>query len=221
MMNSKQALNRSDKGGGLFSGNTRKLDALNRANDALMQAYDATLEVWARALEKRKHESEGHIRRVTEMTVELAGLMHMTAEQIMHARRGALLHDIGEMYVPDTLLLKLEPLQDDERAALRKHPEYAYQMLFSIEYLVPALDIPYYHHERWDGQGYPKGLKGEDIPLAARIFSVVDTWDALRASRPYRKAWTDEETWDYLDRQAGLEFDPAVVKLFMETYKKP
>lgn len=202
---------------GLFSRNAVKDDA---RYESLLQAYDATLEVWARALEKRKHESEGHIRRVTEMTVELARLMNIPEEQITHVRRGALLHDIGEMYVPETLLLTPEPLADEVRAILHKHSEYAYQILFSVEYLRPALDIPYYHHERWDGNGYPKGLKGEQIPLAARIFSVVDTWDALRANRPYRKAWTDEETWNYIDQQTNLEFDPAVVKLFMKTYRK-
>ena len=220
-MSSKKSLGMADQISKLFAGNAGQLDKVSQANEALMLAYDATLEVWARALERRKHEAEGHIRRIAEMTVEVARLLHMTDEQIIQVRRGALLHDIGEMYVPDTLLLKQEPLQDDERAVMRKHPEYAYQMLFSIEYLRPALDIPYYHHERWDGKGYPKGLKGEDIPLAARIFTVVDTWDALRANRPYRKTWTDEETWDYIDRQTGLEFDPAVVKVFTATYKKP
>ncbi len=220
-MSEKQPMSLADRIKVLFTGSIEPLDKLIRDNDAIMLAYDATLEVWARALEKRKHEAEGHIRRVAEMTVEIAKILRMTDEQIIHVRRGALLHDIGEMYVPDTILLKTDPLLDDERVALRKHPEYAYQMLFAVEGLRPALDIPYYHHERWDGKGYPKGLKGIDIPLPARIFSVVDTWDALRATRPYRKPWTDAETWDYISRQTGLEFDPAVVKAFVGTYKKP
>ncbi len=184
--------------------------------DELTLAFDETIEVWACTLELRKHGTEGHIRRVTDTTVELARRMGVPEADIVHIRRGALLHDIGEMSVPDSILLKDGPLIASERAIMRRHPLYAYEMLSPIDLLRPALDIPYCHHEKWDGMGYPRGLKGEEIPLAARIFAVVDTWDSLRAERAYRKAWSEEETRQFLNDQAGKEFDPAVVKVFDE-----
>ena len=195
-----------------------QFNQLRLANDQLTLACDAMIEAWACALELRINGSEAHIRRVTEMTAELAARMGMTAEEIAQARRGALLHDIGDMGVPDAILLKDGHLLPTERAILHKHPLNAYEMLSAIDYLRPALDIPYCHHERWDGTGYPRGLKADEIPLAARIFSVVDTWDALRTDRSYRKAWSDEKTWQYLQEQANVEFDPAVVQAFSELY---
>jgi HD-GYP domain-containing protein (c-di-GMP phosphodiesterase class II) len=198
------------------AGYSEQINQLRLANDKVALACDAIIEAWSCALEMRKHGTEAHLRRVTELTVELAGKMGMTGDEIVSVRRGALLHDIGEMDVPDAILLKDGPLLPTERVTLRRHALNAYEMLSSIDYLRPALDIPYCHHERWDGTGYPRGLKAEEIPLAARIFSVVDTWDALRADRPYRKAWSDEKTWQYLKDQVNTEFDPAVVKTFGE-----
>lgn len=193
-----------------------ELAALRLTHDQLALAFDATLEAWSRALELRKHGTEGHIRRVTDMTVDLARRLDIAASDMPHVRRGALLHDIGEMGVPDAILLKDGSLLASERAALRRHPQIAYEMLWPIEPLRPALEIPYCHHEKWDGMGYPRGLKGEEIPLAARIFAVVDTWDALRTDRQYRKAWTDDKVSQYLNEQANKEFDERVVRAFLE-----
>jgi HD-GYP domain-containing protein (c-di-GMP phosphodiesterase class II) len=136
-------------------------------------------------------------------------------EALVHVRRGALLHDIGKMGIPDSILLKPGPLTDDEWVIMRKHPVYAYELLMPIPFLRSALDIPYCHHEKWDGTGYPRGLKGETIPLAARLFAVVDVWDALRSDRPYRPAWPEEKVRDYLHRQSGLHFDPEAVETFL------
>jgi len=197
--------------------NTSLFDNLQRANVELAVAYDATIEGWSRALDLRDKETEGHTQRVTKMTERLAGAMKLEDAELVHIRRGALLHDIGKMGVPDSILLKPDKLTDDEWAIMRKHPEYAYEMLLPIDFLRPALDIPYYHHEKWDGAGYPRGLKGEQIPLAARIFAVVDVWDALRSDRPYRPAWPEEEIREHIRSLAGIHFDPEVVKVFLET----
>jgi HD-GYP domain-containing protein (c-di-GMP phosphodiesterase class II) len=145
----------------------------------------------------------------------LARMAGMTEAEIMHVKRGALLHDIGKMGIPDVILLKDDYLTSEEWDIMHKHPIYAYEMLFPIEYLRPALDIPYCHHERWDGTGYPRGLKGEEIPLAARLFAVVDVWDALCSDRPYRKGWSAEKVLDYIRSQSGTHFDPQVVELFL------
>jgi HD-GYP domain-containing protein (c-di-GMP phosphodiesterase class II) len=182
----------------------------------LEQAYDATLLSWAHALELRDVEPEGHVERVTEMALDLSRALGMHGEQLKHVRRGALLHDIGKMAIPDHILFKLDPLTEDEWELLRKHPVYAYELLLPIPFLHPALDIPYYHHEKWDGTGYPCGLKGKDIPLAARIFAVVDVWDALYADRSYRPAWSRDRIDDYIHEQTGKHFDPRVVKAFFE-----
>jgi PAS domain S-box-containing protein/putative nucleotidyltransferase with HDIG domain len=190
------------------------LDSLRNANHSVERAFDETLEVWSRAMDARKKEAEGHTLRVARLTMDVAHLMGMSGEELVHARRGALLHDIGDMRVPDAILLKPGPLLPSERAIMHGHPTYAYEMLYPIEYLRPALDIPYCHHERWDGMGYPRGLKAEQIPLAARVFAVVDVWDVLHSERPYRRAWPDSEVWEYLTEQAGSEFDPAVVQAF-------
>jgi len=202
-------------------GDLALIDPLRMNGDEVVPAFDATLGAWSRMLELRKRGTEGHIRRVTDMAIELARHMGMSEEEIVQVRRGALLHDIGEMGVPDSILLKDGPLVASERAIMRRHPQYAYDMLSPIDYLRPALDIPYCHHEKWDGMGYPRGLKGEEIPLAARIFAVVDTWDAMRTDRSYRKAWTEQETLRYLAEQAGKEFDPAVVRAFTELLSSP
>jgi putative nucleotidyltransferase with HDIG domain len=189
---------------------------LQRSNIELMLAYDTTLEGWSKALDLRDKETEGHTRRVTELTVSLARTMGMSEEEIVHVRRGALLHDIGKMGVPDRILLKPGPLTDQEWEIMRKHPLNAYELLAPIAYLRRALDIPYCHHEKWDGSGYPRGLKGEQIALAARIFAVVDVWDALTSDRPYRSAWPEKEAYVYIREQSGKHFDPRVVAAFTE-----
>jgi HD-GYP domain-containing protein (c-di-GMP phosphodiesterase class II) len=192
-------------------------DYLQRMNTELMVAYDTTIEGWSHALELRDRDTEGHTQRVAEMTIGLArSIQAFSEENLVHLRRGALLHDIGKMGVPDEILMKPGPLTEDEWRIMRKHAEYAYDLLCPIEYLQPALDIPHYHHERWDGTGYPSGLRGEQIPLEARIFSVVDVWDALTSDRPYRKAWKPQEARDYIQAQSGTQFDPPVVEAFMK-----
>jgi PAS domain S-box-containing protein len=186
----------------------------------LAQAYDTTLEGWAHALELRDQETEGHTRRVMEKTLELARRMGLEKEQLENIRRGALLHDIGKMGIPDSILLKPGELSEREWETMRLHPEYAFNLLHQIEYLRPALDIPYCHHEKWDGSGYPRGLKGEAIPLEARIFAIVDVWDALTSNRPYRPAWSEEDTKKYIHQQSGKHFDPDVATLFFEFLAK-
>ncbi len=191
-------------------------DHLQRAHMELALAYDATIEGWSRALELRDHETEGHTRRVVDMTLRLATAMGVKDSELVHIRRGALLHDIGKMGISDTILLKPDRLNTLEWEVIRKHPIYAYDLLSPIHYLAPALDIPYCHHERWDGMGYPRGLKGEQIPLAARIFAVADVWDAITSDRYYRKAWPKEKARQYILEQSGKHFDPRVVKVFMQ-----
>jgi len=190
-------------------------EALLRSSQELVLAYDSTLQGWSSALELREHETAGHSQRVVQMTLVLAGEMGVKQEEMVHIQRGALLHDIGKMGIPDSILLKPGPLTDEEWDIMRQHPGFAYRMLSFIPYLECALDIPYCHHEKWDGSGYPRGLKGEDIPLAARIFAIIDVWDALSYERPYRKAWTKEAITQYLQDQSGIHFDPLVVKKFL------
>ena len=187
---------------------------LREANAQLLKAYEATIEGLSHALDLRDQETEGHSRRVTQLTVKLAQALGMSEEDVQHLRRGALLHDMGKIGVPDSILRKPDSLTDGEWAIMHKHPEYAYDMLSAIEYLHPALDIPYNHHEKWDGTGYPRGLTGEEIPLAARLFAVADVWDALISNRPYRTAWTEEQALQYIREQSGKHFDPQVVELF-------
>ncbi len=195
--------------------NAHLFNRLQRSHQELAIAYDATIEGWARALELRDRETEGHTRRVTEMTLSLARAVGMDETELVHVRRGALLHDIGKMAIPDAILFKPGPLTPEEWAVMRRHPHYALQLLSPIAYLQPALDIPYCHHERWDGSGYPRGLKGTEIPLAARLFAVVDVFDALTSERPYRRAWSRQEALEYLRQQAGRQFDPEIVALFL------
>jgi len=190
-------------------------DGLQRSNSELNVAYDATIEGWSRAMDLRDKETEGHTQRVTELTLSMARSMRLKEEEMIHIRRGGLLHDIGKLGVPDNILFKREDLTDVEWGIMRKHPTYAYEMLSSITYLKPALDIPYCHHEKWNGSGYPRGLKGKEIPLVARIFAVVDVWDAVTSDRPYRPAWTKERALDYIQEQSGKYFDPEVVDVFL------
>ncbi len=185
------------------------------AYDQTLNAYDATIEGWSRALDYRDHETEGHSRRLTELTLRLARALGVGERDLVHVRRGALLHDIGKMGVPDRVLLKPGPLDDGEWELMRRHPALAHEMLAPVAFLRPALDIPYCHHEKWDGTGYPRCLRGEQIPLAARLFAVVDVWDALRSDRPYRRAWERERVLDHISSQSGTHFDPQVVAAFL------
>ena len=189
--------------------------ALQRSNADLVLAYDSTIEGWSRALDLRDRETEGHSLRVTEVTLRLARAMGMNEETLVHVRRGALLHDIGKMGIPDAILLKPGPLDDAEWTIMRQHPVLAFQLLAPIAFLRPALDIPYCHHEKWDGSGYPRRLKGEEIPLMARIFAVIDVWDALSSDRPYRPAWDKERVIANLREGAGTHFDPQVIAIFL------
>ena len=189
---------------------------LELAHSKLISAYDATIEGWSRAMDLRDKETEGHSQRVTQLTLKLAKAAGMNEEELIHVRRGALLHDMGKLGVPDSVLHKPAKLNDEEWRLMRQHPQLAYDMLYPIEYLRPALDIPYCHHEKWDGSGYPRGLKGEQIPIAAQIFAIVDVWDALTSDRPYRLAWQKEETLKYIKDQSDKHFDPSVVNLFFQ-----
>ncbi len=194
---------------------------LQRANVDLVLAYDSTLEGWSRALDLRDRETEGHTLRVMEKTLQLARAMGLSDDELVHVRRGALLHDIGKMAIPDSILLKPGPLSDDEWVIMRKHPVHAYELLSPIPYLRMALDIPYCHHEKWDGTGYPRGLKGEQIPKAARIFAVVDVWDALRSDRPYRRALTEGAVREHIASLSGTHFEAKVAELFLRMSPTP
>ena len=196
--------------------NSSLFEQLQDSNTELSIAYDATLEGWAKALELRDRETEGHAHRVIEMTLQIANRIGIQGEILQHIRRGALLHDIGKMGIPDSILLKPGPLTPNEWEIMRQHPVHAYEMLKTIGYLSPALEIPYCHHERWDGNGYPQGLTGKDIPLSARIFAVVDVWDALTSVRPYRAAWSEDQVLEYIQRESGRHFDPQVVNAFFD-----
>jgi putative nucleotidyltransferase with HDIG domain len=196
--------------------NARLFDDLQASNRELEKAYQATLEGWVRALDMRDKETEGHTQRVTKLTERLARSMGVDGDELLHIRRGALLHDIGKMAIPDGILLKPGKLTDDERLLIQKHPVYAYEMLNPIDFLLPAIDIPYCHHEKWDGTGYPRGLSGEDIPFSARIFPVIDVWDALISDRPYRKGLPQDEVRQYIHADSGKHFDPRVVDAFFE-----
>jgi PAS domain S-box-containing protein/putative nucleotidyltransferase with HDIG domain len=194
---------------------TQLFENLQRANMDLSLAYDATIEGWSRAMDLRDHETEGHTLRVTDLTMKLARAMRVSESQLTAIRRGALLHDIGKMGVPDAILLKEGDLTDEEWVLMRKHPEFARDMLMPIAYLNDALNIPYCHHEKWDGTGYPQGLKGDQIPLVARIFAVVDVWDALTNDRTYRTKWSKQKARQYIKEQSGKHFDPQVVDVFL------
>ncbi len=187
-----------------------------KEHQKLLSAYDATIVGWSRAMDLRDKETEGHTQRVTSLTVKMAHALNLGDEQLVHIRRGSLLHDIGKLGIPDALLHKEDKLTNEEWGIMRRHPEYALNMLSEIEYLLPALDIPYCHHEKWDGTGYPRGLKGEEIPLAARMFAIVDVWDAVTSDRPYRPAWSREKALQYILDSAGTQFDPQLVAVFLQ-----
>lgn len=194
----------------------RLFEDLQAASEALVAAYHETIEGWASALELRDQETEGHSERVTALTLELAKKMGIADDQLIHIYRGALLHDIGKMGVSDTILLKPGPLDDREWEIMRHHPRYAYDLLAQIDYLKPALNIPYCHHEKFNGSGYPRGLKADEIPLEARIFAVIDVYDALTSDRPYRLAWSREDAIEHIEKESGTHFDPQVVELFLD-----
>ena len=204
---------------GLVYGASKRLTRQAAENKVLAReavlAYDQTIEGWSSALDLRDEETEGHSRRVSDTTVAVAAAMGFTPDELVDVRRGALLHDIGKMGVPDGILLKPGPLDEAEWETMREHPGYAKKMLENIEFLGPALDIPYCHHERWDGSGYPQGLAGEQIPLSARIFAVADVWDALSNDRPYRQAWSLDRVREKLSAESGKHFDPNVVAAFL------
>jgi len=195
-------------------------DRVRSRTSELAEAYDTTLEGWARALELRDKETEGHSRRVTEITLKIARIMKISEEDIEHIRRGAILHDIGKMSVPDEILHKPGKLTDQERDIIKEHPDTAYKLLSPIPFLKKALVIPYSHHEKWDGTGYPQGLKGDDIPLAARIFAIADVWDAVGSNRSYNQAWPRERTIAHLIEQSGKHFDPVIVNIFLGLIEK-
>jgi len=187
----------------------RKMVELGIANDAIIDSF-------VHALDLREREAEGHTHRVAELTVRFARFFYDEESHLIHIRNGALLHDIGKMGISESILIKPGPLTEDEWAVMRKHPQYAYDLLSPVVYLHDALDIPLYHHEKWDGTGYPHGLKGEEIPLSARIFAVVDVYDALTSNRPYRSAWAKDKALEYIGSLTGSHFDPQVVQRFLE-----
>lgn len=195
--------------------NAKLYKTIHQSHENLLRAYDATLQGWSLALDLRDQETQGHTVRVTGLTELLAMKAGVPEEDIPHIRRGALLHDIGKMGIPDGILKKTGSLSEEEWRVMRLHPVYAREFLMKIDYLLPAIDIPYCHHEKWDGSGYPSRLAGEEIPLAARIFAVVDVYDALTSDRPYRKAWTKADTLTYLREQSGKHFDPSILSIFL------
>jgi HD-GYP domain-containing protein (c-di-GMP phosphodiesterase class II) len=187
----------------------------------LVSAYHGTIEGWASALEMRNQETEGHSQRVVALTMQLAERMHIPQSRREHLQRGVLLHDIGKMGIPDAILCKQGPLSDAELKVMQKHPLYAKELLGHIAYLAPAIDIPYCHHEKWDGTGYPRGIQGEAIPIEARLFSVVDVWDAMRSRRSYREAIPESQVFEYLRSEKQRSFDPVVVDEFLAMMHAP
>ena len=196
--------------------NATLMDEVQKVNVNLRSAYDATIEGWARSIDLRDGDSDQHAKRVAELTIELAQSIGVQGEALLTMRRGALLHDIGKLGIPEAILLKDGPLTNEEWKIMKTHPTAAKQLLTSVEFLQSVVEIPYYHHEHWDGSGYPEGLAGTDIPLGARLFAIVDCWDSLRSDRPWRKAWTDGNAWDYIEQNAGVLFDPQIVEKFRQ-----
>lgn len=192
---------------------------LQRSNAELSMAYDATIEGWSRTLDLRDKQMEGHTRQVTDLTIRLAFMMGVEKEAIVHIRRGSILHDIGKVVIPDEILFKPGPLTEDEWQIMRQHPTIAITLLSPIAYLASALEIPHWHHERWDGTGYPDRLSGEQIPFSARLFAVADVYDALTSDRPYRSAWSKSDAIHYIESQSGKYFDPRIVVEFMKLIK--
>jgi hypothetical protein len=193
----------------------RNLERIKKSESELRKNYDLTLDAWAKVLEYRDKETEGHSQRLVELSTQLALALNFSEDEIVYIQRGALMHDIGKLAIPDDILLKPGPLTDDERKLMEQHPVYAKQMLSQVSFLQSSMDVVYSHHERWDGNGYPDGLKGDQIPLAARIFAVVDQWDALGSDRPYRKAWSKADVIAYLQKNSGKIYDPHIVEVFL------
>ncbi len=201
--------------------NARLFQKAQQALKDLTYAYDATLMGWSQVLDMRDHITDEHTHRVADLTMKLAVRMGVPEVDLCQVRRGALLHDIGKMAIPDAILQKPGSLTDEEMQIMRTHPEMAYKILSKIEYLTPAMDIPYCHHEKWDGSGYPRGLKGDQIPVIAQIFSIIDVFDALTSDRPYRKAWTEQAAIDYIKNVSGKQFNPEIVKIFLDMQDSP
>jgi PAS domain S-box-containing protein len=195
--------------------NATLFNELQSSNIEITLAYDSTLVGWSRALDLRDKETEGHSQRVTEIALQIARAVGLAESELVHIRRGALLHDIGKLGIPDSILLKSSPLNEEEWEIMKRHPLYAYQLLSPINFLHPALDIPYCHHEKWDGTGYPQGLTGANIPVAARIFAIADVWDALCSKRSYRGAFKEEKVIKHMRSLEGTHFDPEVLTVFM------
>lgn len=200
--------------------NTETFDRLIDSNLELQMAYDSTIEGWSKALDLRDKETEGHTLRVTEVSVQFAQKLGISQADIINIRRGALLHDIGKIGVPDHVLLKPGPLTDEEWVIMKRHPETALELISGIKYLNKAIDIPYCHHEKWDGTGYPRGLHGNDIPIAARLFAIVDVWDALSSDRPYRTAWPSAKIYQHIIQGSGTHFDPDLVPVFLKLHNE-
>jgi PAS domain S-box-containing protein len=196
--------------------NASMYEQLQRSHEEIVHAYEMTIEGWSRALDIRDNETHGHSQRVAALTIMTAEILGISGKDLVNVRRGALLHDIGKLGVPDSILLKPGKLTDEEMAVMKRHPTIAYEILSPIPFLRDALDIPYLHHEKWDGSGYPKGMQGENIPVPSRIFAIIDVWDALRSDRPYRPAWSEERIIEYLKAERGRHFDPAIVDIFIE-----
>jgi len=195
--------------------NAGMYEQLQRSHGEIIHAYDMTIEGWSRALDIRDNETHGHSQRVAALTIMTAEILGINGKELINVRRGALLHDIGKLSVPDSILLKPGKLTDEEMAVMKRHPTIAYDILSPIPFLREALDIPYLHHEKWDGSGYPNGLLGDAIPVPSRIFAIIDVWDALRSDRPYRAAWDESRIIEYLKSEQGKHFDPEIVDIFL------
>jgi HD-GYP domain-containing protein (c-di-GMP phosphodiesterase class II) len=194
--------------------NTTLFADLQRSNTELSLAYDSTLEGWARVMDRRAQEPDGHSLRVAETSLLLGQGLRLEPDDLVQLRRGALLHDLGMLLVPESALLRPAALSEAEVALVRQHPAYAHELMQSVGYLHRAAEGVLGHHERWDGSGYPHGLQAEQAPLAARILAVADVWDSLRAPRLYRPPWTDAAARAYLVEQSGKLFDPRVIAVF-------
>jgi PAS domain S-box-containing protein len=205
---------------GIALTNARLLDDLKKSMENLAKSYDITLEGWSKALELRDFETEGHSQRVVNLTVQLAARLGIHEPELTWLRYGVLLHDIGKIGIPDRILFKPGPLSDDEWFIMRRHTEFGLKILQPVPFLAPAIDIPYCHHEHWDGSGYPHGLKGSEIPQFARIFSIVDVWDGLRSIRPYHDSWSFEDAYQYISSQSGKQFDPSIVPVFLDLIRE-
>lgn len=198
----------------------RDIDAVNEVNRRLFESYKETIHGWVHMMDLRHRETKDHSARVTRMSLELCKLMGIEEKRLGQIEQGAILHDIGKIAIPDSILLKPGKLDEKEWDQMRKHPGIGFAVLSDIDFLQPCLDIPFCHHEKWDGTGYPSGLKGEEIPIAARIFAVVDVWDAVSHSRMYKSAWPEGRVLQYLKDQAGIHFDPKIVKTFIDNYEQ-